>query len=223
MLMPNTPLSEPVYVSGTQDRVDTFTVSQPETIIISFDPRGYGYPVASLDNQGGQALWNDVILGFARPGTTHSIHFNWNSDVPDHNQDWVRIEGVPLGAPILGGFNSVHVGVNQPTDNMQARHWFSTALNQAVIDHPVSFWALYDYNPDPNSGHFHITNGYLLQNNALVQYSGDVPARTAALVSTADINQSTFVGPQIVGVHDDLYVAAFNGQLSNWHHVLAWA
>jgi hypothetical protein len=44
-----------------------------------------------------------------------------------------------------------------------------------------------------------------------------------AVVPEAEVSHATFVGPQIVGVHDDLYIAAFNGQLSNWHHVLAWA
>lgn len=103
------------------------------------------------------------------------------------------------------------------TTNIKA--WFTSQPSNNSA--PVDLYVLYDAGGGPNSGHLHVSNGYILQNNAWSVFSGDVPQQTVVAVTAANFGQTTYIAPKIVGQHDDLYAAvSANGQWSGITHTL---
>lgn len=99
------------------------------------------------------------------------------------------------------------------------QNWF--AAQPAKGGAPVDLYVFYEAGSGPNTGHLHVNNGYILQNNVWSAFSGDVPQQTVVAVGAGDFSQVTYSAPKIVGLHDDLYAGvAANGQWSSITHTV---
>jgi hypothetical protein len=84
---------------------------------------------------------------------------------------------------------------------------------------PVTWWYLWDENPDSASGYFNIWQGWYWNQSQWIYFSGKVPMKqTYVAVPPVDLELSGFVGGSHPGLANDLYATGWNGAYAAWQH-----
>lgn len=111
-----------------------------------------------------------------------------------------------LSTPTLTAPATLNVVANSTTSIIS---WLTAQPPKGVAN--LDLYVLYEAGSGPYTGHLHVTNAYLLQNNVWSVFSGDVPQQTVVAFNAADANLVTYTAPKIMGLQDDIYAAVSSG------------
>lgn len=126
----------------------------------------------------------------------------WFTGADGHDHGFTGV----LNTPTLTAPTTQNLVANSTTSIL---NWLTAQPPKGTSS--VDLYVLYETGSGPYTGHLHVNNGYILQNNVWSVFSGDVPQQTVVAFSAADANQVTYTAPKVVGLQDDIYAAASSG------------